>query len=280
MSSAFCGYVGRTRDGRDAGYLDAGGTDRSSSCDARRHRRYRRQCQERKDRIRHQRLRHGRQRDRQADIQDHAPALGNRDYRAPARPHSLSSSHRKGRCVMSITPQLALWIVLGGLVLMLAGLFVTLLARGMDAKRHLSGSGAHGEAIAGVLPQGSAVRGFLMRNVLASKAHVDEEAVRTASKRKSGVIAALVGGGVALSVGAGIMSDIFDNDGLDAIPESREITAGELHGTLISPKKRAPVVLIVPGSGPTDRDGNNPMGVGAQSYKLLAEALFARSEEH
>ena len=27
------------------------------------------------------------------------------------------------------------------------------------------------------------------------------------------------------------------------------------------PGKGAPVVLIIPGSGPTDRDGNNPMGV-------------------
>ena len=53
-----------------------------------------------------------------------------------------------------------------------------------------------------------------------------------------------------------------------------EIAAGDLHGTLLSRGKKAPVVLIVPGSGPTDRDGNNPLGVQAQPYKLLAEALF------
>lgn len=35
-------------------------------------------------------------------------------------------------------------------------------------------------------------------------------------------------------------------------------------------------VLIVPGSGPTDRDGNNPLGVKAASYRLLAEGLAAR----
>jgi pimeloyl-ACP methyl ester carboxylesterase len=35
----------------------------------------------------------------------------------------------------------------------------------------------------------------------------------------------------------------------------------------------APVVLIIPGSGPTDRDGNSPWGVKAASYRLLAEAL-------
>lgn len=32
-------------------------------------------------------------------------------------------------------------------------------------------------------------------------------------------------------------------------------------------------MLIVPGSGPTDRDGNNPLGVKAATYRLLAEGL-------
>lgn len=50
-----------------------------------------------------------------------------------------------------------------------------------------------------------------------------------------------------------------------------------LKGTLLSPAKpAAPVVLIVPGSGPTDRDGNNPMGVNAATYRLLAQDLAAR----
>ncbi len=33
------------------------------------------------------------------------------------------------------------------------------------------------------------------------------------------------------------------------------------------------VVLIIPGSGPTDRDGNNPLGVAAATYRYLAEDL-------
>ncbi|WP_158090257.1 alpha/beta hydrolase [Kiloniella majae] len=33
------------------------------------------------------------------------------------------------------------------------------------------------------------------------------------------------------------------------------------------------IVLIIPGSGPTDRNGNNPLGVSAGTYKLLAEDL-------
>ena len=63
-----------------------------------------------------------------------------------------------------------------------------------------------------------------------------------------------------------------------------ELTApgpqGDLHGTLINAGinagKQAPVVLIIPGSGPTDRDGNNPLGVKGSTYRLLAEALAAR----
>lgn len=51
---------------------------------------------------------------------------------------------------------------------------------------------------------------------------------------------------------------------------------GQLAGTLVRPAPGQPVVLIVPGSGPTDRDGNNPMRVTAAPYRLLAEALGAR----
>lgn len=48
---------------------------------------------------------------------------------------------------------------------------------------------------------------------------------------------------------------------------------GALSGTLIESGSDNPAVLIIPGSGPTDRDGNNPLGVTAASYRLLAEAL-------
>lgn len=53
---------------------------------------------------------------------------------------------------------------------------------------------------------------------------------------------------------------------------------GPLKGTLLlaNSATSAPVVLIIPGSGPTDRDGNSPLGVKASTYKLLAEALAAR----
>ncbi|UHC19399.1 alpha/beta fold hydrolase [Methylobacterium currus] len=51
---------------------------------------------------------------------------------------------------------------------------------------------------------------------------------------------------------------------------------GRLEGTWQSASPGAPVLLIVPGSGPTDRDGNNPGGVTAGTYRLLAEGLAAR----
>ncbi|MBN3771597.1 alpha/beta hydrolase [Burkholderia sp. Se-20378] len=50
--------------------------------------------------------------------------------------------------------------------------------------------------------------------------------------------------------------------------------AGALKGTLLSPDAvDAPVVLIVPGSGATDRNGNAPSWLQASTYRLLAEGL-------
>ncbi|MBV8722354.1 MAG: alpha/beta fold hydrolase [Candidatus Eremiobacteraeota bacterium] len=52
---------------------------------------------------------------------------------------------------------------------------------------------------------------------------------------------------------------------------------GTIMGTLVIPSKMLPpVVLIVAGSGPTDRNGNNSLGIGANAYGLLAEALAQR----
>jgi len=52
--------------------------------------------------------------------------------------------------------------------------------------------------------------------------------------------------------------------------------SGPLAGTLVDAGKGAPVVLIIPGSGPTDRDGNSKLGVTAAPYRLLAEGLAQR----
>lgn len=52
---------------------------------------------------------------------------------------------------------------------------------------------------------------------------------------------------------------------------------GALYGTLCTPAKvsRPPVALIIAGSGPTDRNGNSPMGVNCDAYKILAHRLAA-----
>jgi uncharacterized protein len=48
-----------------------------------------------------------------------------------------------------------------------------------------------------------------------------------------------------------------------------------VEGTLLIPTSKTPVplVIIIAGSGPTDRDGNNPLAGKSNSYKLLAEGL-------
>jgi len=58
-------------------------------------------------------------------------------------------------------------------------------------------------------------------------------------------------------------------------PISLDTGHGELHGSLLLPKSEqpVPVVLIISGSGPTDRDGNNPDGGRNDSLKRLAWVL-------
>ncbi|WP_350446550.1 alpha/beta fold hydrolase [Pseudomonas solani] len=58
-------------------------------------------------------------------------------------------------------------------------------------------------------------------------------------------------------------------------PIELETASGTLHGTLLRPKTDAPVpvALLLAGSGPTDRNGNNPMGGRNDSLKKLAELL-------
>jgi len=55
-------------------------------------------------------------------------------------------------------------------------------------------------------------------------------------------------------------------------------TPAPLHGTLLTPEGQTQAVaLILPGSGPTDRDGNSAQfAIRAASYRLLAEGLVER----
>ena len=65
------------------------------------------------------------------------------------------------------------------------------------------------------------------------------------------------------------------------LASSREIVltvpGAELHATLQTPGGvvAPPIALIIAGSGPTDRDGNNSLGVSVSSYRKLADALEA-----
>ncbi len=71
----------------------------------------------------------------------------------------------------------------------------------------------------------------------------------------------------ALSCTHAATSDVTTNNGV-----------GDLHGTLTAPLGcgARPFVLVVPGSGPTDRDGNGASGLRTDAYKLLADALAKR----
>lgn len=52
-----------------------------------------------------------------------------------------------------------------------------------------------------------------------------------------------------------------------------ETSTGKIYGTLAIPSniKVSSVVLIIPGSGPTDRDCNSPIGIQTNTYKMLSE---------
>ncbi len=58
-------------------------------------------------------------------------------------------------------------------------------------------------------------------------------------------------------------------------PFALQVQEGTLHGVVMYPTDRIieAVVILVPGSGPTDRNGNNPQTQGNNHLKLLAEAL-------
>ena len=72
-------------------------------------------------------------------------------------------------------------------------------------------------------------------------------------------------------------------DSVPSQPITLKTATGDIFGTVVVPSGpgRHPVVLVIAGSGPTDRDGNSPAAVApgkslhTDSYKLLAAALAA-----
>jgi len=75
----------------------------------------------------------------------------------------------------------------------------------------------------------------------------------------------------------------FRQDSIASAPITLKTPTGEIAGSIVVPpgSGRRPVVLIIAGSGPTDRDGNSPAPTApgktlyTDSYRLLAEALAA-----
>ncbi|SFN43202.1 alpha/beta hydrolase [Proteiniclasticum ruminis] len=68
------------------------------------------------------------------------------------------------------------------------------------------------------------------------------------------------------------------DDMKSAFPEEPfvlQVQEGTLHGSIMYPADKIieAVVILVPGSGPTDRNGNNPQAQGNNHLRLLAEAL-------
>lgn len=63
-----------------------------------------------------------------------------------------------------------------------------------------------------------------------------------------------------------------------ATPVELRASPAPLHGTLLTPEgETRAAAVILPGSGPTDRDGNSPQfGIRAGTYRLLAEGLAER----
>lgn len=63
-----------------------------------------------------------------------------------------------------------------------------------------------------------------------------------------------------------------------ATPVELASTPAALHGTLLTPEGQTrAAAVILPGSGPTDRDGNSgQFGIRASTYRLLAEGLAER----
>ena len=89
--------------------------------------------------------------------------------------------------------------------------------------------------------------------------HAGASAHRKPNTRKVGASMLLYASMLALAAASMPSEDISING-----PE------GDLGGTWIkAADASAPVVLIIPGSGPTDRDGNSPLGINASTYRCL-----------
>lgn len=66
------------------------------------------------------------------------------------------------------------------------------------------------------------------------------------------------------------------------LPNEKEIAitsaaGSKIYGTLLSKNNNQKLAIIIAGSGPTDRDGNNLLGLKTNSYKMIAQALDSQN---
>lgn len=156
---------------------------------------------------------------------------------------------------------LVMWLIGGAIALLLALLVITRIARRMESGR---------PALKTNMPHS-------LRRALGVADASSATAATPEGHKKKARAAASVGliGGLAMLGGVIAMAKNLNDDG-DIPPIETEITAGELHGAMLNAHNSDPVVLIVPGSGPTDRNGNGPTGLKTDMYKLLADGLAAQ----
>lgn len=180
------------------------------------------------------------------------------------------------------------YLLVGGIVVAFAMLIVVSIARSMDGSRlarpsaaphaHAATTAAHGKL--GDLKMKDAMQTIARMGTIEGLIAVASETASPAAegKKPSGMqqvnttLATVAGGLAIIGIGAAFFAGILNDP---EPPVESAISAGALQGTLLSAGRRSEVVLIVPGSGPTDRNGDSPLGIRAQPLKLLAEGLAA-----
>jgi len=91
---------------------------------------------------------------------------------------------------------------------------------------------------------------------------------------------AAVSAGLLVACGEGVQATDTSGESAAAVTEAAyldiEMTSGDLAGLYKNAGEDSAIVLIIPGSGPTDLDGNTASGGRTNSYKYLAEGLAGK----
>jgi uncharacterized protein len=77
-------------------------------------------------------------------------------------------------------------------------------------------------------------------------------------------------------IGAAAVALVLVSSAVWADEVTLPASPGELHGTLLRAVSGTSAILMIAGSGPTDRNGNGPAGLHTDAYKMLAEGLGAK----